>query len=141
MPLRRLRGDPAKRRFPQKAERSKFIPGYSGHTQGAICGEDVGRVVGAGAEEGKLRQDLSVNMSSTIKCGYDFTYAAPTRWGMSTSQAAMSETIAKSRRPKFTLTEKVFMRNESDFIKHGCLRMKNERIAKESVLRKKKEQN
>ncbi|GMI49103.1 hypothetical protein TrCOL_g7431 [Triparma columacea] len=142
MPVRRFRGDPARKRFPQgPAARTKFIPGYSGHYQGRICKEDVREAVGASEEESCRRQDLSVNLASTMKVGYDFSVAAPTRWGMSSSQSAMAEAIVKSRRPKFTLTERTFRRNESDFIKHGCLRMKNERIAKESVLRIKKEKN
>eukprot|EP00520_Triparma_pacifica_P019757 CAMPEP_0118641440 /NCGR_PEP_ID=MMETSP0785-20121206/5284_1 /TAXON_ID=91992 /ORGANISM="Bolidomonas pacifica, Strain CCMP 1866" /LENGTH=128 /DNA_ID=CAMNT_0006532887 /DNA_START=184 /DNA_END=567 /DNA_ORIENTATION=+ len=128
MAVRRVRGDPARKKFPQGPTgpaRKKFIPGYMGHTLGRICNEDV-RKVSSEEEEDSRRQDLSLNLGSTMKGGsYDFASYAPTRWGMSSSQSALAETIAKKKRTKFTISERPFRVRQSDFIKHGCLRMKN----------------
>jgi hypothetical protein len=125
--------------FTDPTSQPRPIPGFTGHRQGDICHEIVRKPFPSTMEESILRQELSVNSTTSIKVGYDFSTYAPPRWGSSTSQSALSESAKMARKPRFQHSERAFRRNSSDLVKHGMLSLKNsKKTNNDSVILKKK---
>ncbi len=95
--------------------------GYTGHKAGGICKELI-RKPSLDPAEPNLLQDLSRNLSSSIKPGFDFGTYAPT-FNMYTTSARASESAVRTKR-RFQVSERFCGHKSQAFVKHGMIAKK-----------------